>query len=282
MGLNDRDDHKEGESNLANAASTGSLADTSREFRITVRKNRIEANRTAKQKPNEDVGMMDIILMNLVDGAVRRAKKIEPETKEAGKSKIQINDSRRRLETSKLNSNELVTNVRVGFVAREGSRRMDETKKSDTWKTKRKDVDQKTAVMQADIGKQWDKVLYKNQPYHLHQVCISQKDQTHVQYLLEQKRAIDDLMAIKGKLIQDYTNEIKSKDDEYVKELKRQAEEIDILVERMNRQYKAFQISFVEELEQIERAFVDERNDLITNNYKEIEGLFEARRKNEA
>jgi dynein regulatory complex protein 1 len=49
----------------------------------------------------------------------------------------------------------------------------------------------------------------------------------------------------------------------------------------MNRQYKAFQISFMDELEQIENAFVEERNDLITNNYKEVEGQLESRRKNE-
>lgn len=89
-------------------------------------------------------------------------------------------------------------------------------------------------------------------------------------------------MAVKNKLIQDYSTEIKSKDDEYVKELKRQAEEIDTLVERMNKQYRTFQVSFVEELEQIEKAFVEERNELITHAFKEVEGLFDSRRKAEA
>jgi dynein regulatory complex protein 1 len=46
---------------------------------------------------------------------------------------------------------------------------------------------------------------------------------------LEQKRVCDGLIAVKSKLTNDYSNDIKSKDDEYVKELKRQSEEIGIL-----------------------------------------------------
>jgi dynein regulatory complex protein 1 len=92
---------------------------------------------------------------------------------------------------------------------------------------------------------------------------------------------MDDLLATKGKLIQEYSNEIKSKDDEYVKELKRQSEEIELLADRMNKQYMAFQVSFVEELELIEKAFVEERQELISKNYKEAESLMDKRSKNE-
>jgi dynein regulatory complex protein 1 len=92
---------------------------------------------------------------------------------------------------------------------------------------------------------------------------------------------MDDLLATKEKLIQDYSNEVKSKDDEYVKELKRQSEEIELLAERMNKQYMAFQVSFVDELELIEKAFVEERQELISKNYKDIESLMDNRRKNE-
>jgi dynein regulatory complex protein 1 len=99
--------------------------------------------------------------------------------------------------------------------------------------------------------------------------------------LVEQKKAMDDLLATKEKLIQDYSNEVKSKDDEYVKELKRQSEEIELLAERMNKQYMAFQVSFVDELELIEKAFVEERQELISKNYKDIESLMDNRRKNE-
>ena len=169
-----------------------------------------------------------------------------------------------------MSSAELVSNIRVGFVAREGSRRIEESKKIDFWREKQSDADAKAAGLAVEVNKQWDKVLNKNKPYQLYE------------YLMEQKRQCHDLIAVKKKLEQEYLNEIKSKDDEYVKELKRQAEEIDMLVERMNKQYQNFQIQFVEEFEQIEKAFVEERNQLITLNYKEIETLLENRRKNEA
>jgi hypothetical protein len=109
--------------------------------------------------------------INVADPAARRAKKIEAqETKEAGKSKTQMMDSKRRLETTKIASNELVTNVRIGFVSRESGRRVDETKKADVWKTKRSDVDHKVEILQKDIDKEWSKVLAMRQPQKLQQV----------------------------------------------------------------------------------------------------------------
>lgn len=63
-----------------------------------------------------------------------------------------------------------MTNVRVGFVFRESMRRVEELKKTVTWKSKRSDVDDAVKIKQEDIQKQWRKVLYKDQPYFLHQV----------------------------------------------------------------------------------------------------------------
>jgi dynein regulatry complex protein 1 len=76
-------------------------------------------------------------------------------------------------------------------------------------------------------------------------------------------------------------NELKGKDDEYVRELKRQAEEIDKLLDRMEAQYRSYQVALLEEIEQIERAFVEERAEMISNNAKEVEKLVETRRNNE-
>lgn len=97
-------------------------------------------------------------------------KKIEPENKESGKSQAQIIDSKKRIQTSKLNSDQLVTNVRVGFVFRESVRRVQEQKKSLTWRNKKSQVDDAAKIKQDDIHKQWQKVLLKDQPYYLHQV----------------------------------------------------------------------------------------------------------------
>ncbi|KAJ3092478.1 hypothetical protein HK102_006889 [Quaeritorhiza haematococci] len=260
--------------------ATGLPSDPGRDARIGQRRARIEASRLAKTKPElvEDV-------------AARRKPKAEPEQKDTGKAKKQVAASQKRIEAVKLAGTEQVTNVRVNVVARESSRRQDELQKVDVWEQKRAQEERQSSSMQDDIERQWAKVLGSTPapggpgtgltngvkggggvdgPYELHEL------------LTKQKEACDVLINIKNKLIEEYLAELKSKDDEYVKELKRQAEEIDTLLERMEGQYRTFQTTLQEELEQIERAFIEERTELIESNIRELEVLLERRRENES
>lgn len=61
--------------------------------------------------------------------------------------------------------------------------------------------------------------------------------------------------------------------DRYVKSLKRQAEDIENLLEKMGLQFKEMQEEYDVELEQIEDAFLKERDELITANKVPDEGL---------
>jgi dynein regulatory complex protein 1 len=54
--------------------------------------------------------------------------------------------------------------------------------------------------------------------------------------------------------------ELKKKDDEFVKTLKRQAEDIDTLLQYMSRQFVEMQGAYKEELEEIEGAFLQVRD----------------------
>ena len=54
----------------------------------------------------------------------------------------------------------------------------------------------------------------------------------------------------------DIKSELKKKDDEFVKTLKRQAEDIDTLLQYMSRQFVEMQGAYKEELEEIENAFL--------------------------
>ncbi|KAI9208600.1 sperm tail-domain-containing protein [Polychytrium aggregatum] len=249
-------------------AATASLnnTDSNRTARIAQRKQRIEANRLAKLRPEK-----------VDENSVRRKPRVEQDTKEASKSKSQITGSRKIIESTKISGTELVTNLRVGVAAREYVRRQEHMKKADGWE-KRKDDEIKTSGdLQKDIDQQWDVVLKIDGPYALHEA------------LNKQRVACDNLISIKNKLINEYISELKTKDDEYVKELKRQAEEISkcdkcfyTLLERMDNQYRNFQSTLREELEQIEKSFVQERTELIEANIKELEGLFEQRGTNES
>ena len=54
------------------------------------------------------------------------------------------------------------------------------------------------------------------------------------------------ITASKDKLINDIKLELKAKDDEYVKSLKRQAEDIDALLMHMGSQFKELQAAYLE------------------------------------
>ncbi|KAH6582126.1 hypothetical protein BASA60_002093 [Batrachochytrium salamandrivorans] len=224
-------------SNIAQINLQQAAGDGGREARIAIRKGRIEMNRLIKAEPFERVD----------EGGFRRIKKPELEFKETGKARAQISLSQKHIKSVKTSGDELATNIRVGVTARESLRRHDETRKVEAWKKKRSDDHVHSTLMHEKITADWDRVSKLNGPYELNEM------------LKVQKEACSALIAIENKLISEYVAELKSKDDEYVKELRRQAEEI----------------------EHIESAFVEERKELIDSNVRDINQLFEERRKNE-
>ncbi|KAJ3032697.1 hypothetical protein HK097_005148, partial [Rhizophlyctis rosea] len=247
----------------APAAANG--ADASREARIAMRKARIEANRIARLRPEKTDEL-----------AARRAKKIEPEQKDAGKAKAQTTESRKRIDAAKQATTENVTNVPVTITYREYQRRTEEARRAENWDRKREEEAASSAVAAEGIEKGWDVP-------GLEAGAVSGKAVYELNELLsKQKQACDALSSTKNKLISEYVAELKSKDDEYVKELKRQAEEIDTLLERMEQQHRAFHTTLTEEIDAIEKSFVEERTELVDSTEGEIDQLFETRRANEA
>ncbi|KAI9344658.1 sperm tail-domain-containing protein [Obelidium mucronatum] len=236
----------------------GGSSISSKEARIHARKLRIEAARLAKMKPDK-----------IDESDTRRRPKVEAEKKDAGKARAQMSASNKKIDSIKLSTTELVTNIRVGIVARESQRRSDDLKKQDIWSTKKQQDTVKSSAMHESISSQWSTILKNKNPYDLNELLTTQKE------------ACDSLMASKNRLINEYMVELKGKDDDYVKELKRQAEEIDTLIERMEEQYRNLQTTLKEELEHIEKAFIEERTELIETNMKEAESLFSQRRDNE-
>lgn len=113
--------------------------------------------------------------------------------------------------------NETVTNIRAAVTARESIRRADEAKKVQIWENKelQEQIDSKQA--QEEIDAEWSKVEQLSGPYKLQEL------------LEKQKKTCSQLLDIKGGLIEEYVSELKIKDDEYVRELKRQTEEIGTL-----------------------------------------------------
>nr|XP_020479100.1 dynein regulatory complex protein 1-like isoform X3 [Monopterus albus] len=79
------------------------------------------------------------------------------------------------------------------------------------------------------------------------------------------------LLGEKKKLSNDLQQELKAGDDRYVKDLRRQAEELDLMMERMDDQLKTLTKTYREEVTQIEQICLHECEDLLARDKTEWE-----------
>ena len=99
--------------------------------------------------------------------------------------------------------------------------------------------------------------------------------------LLEQKRRCDDVVAAKDNVIGSLAGELEAKDEEYVAELKREADKIDELLGRMDVSFRELQAAYDAQLGKLEDTFERELEELHTANSGEIKSLMEKRAKME-
>jgi hypothetical protein len=75
------------------------------------------------------------------------------------------------------------------------------------------------------------------------------------QAINEQKEAFKVIIAAKDKLINEFWEELKKKDDQYSKTLKEQSSDIKVLVSKMREQYFALRDQSIKELDEIQKTF---------------------------
>ncbi|KAG4091746.1 hypothetical protein H8356DRAFT_1430007 [Neocallimastix lanati (nom. inval.)] len=244
-------------SDSKNQDITGLEYDESRNERIMARRMRIENNKKNNNNPKN------------INGNSTVTKNKNDATEVTGKSIQQTQKSRKYIESTKWKDSEMVTNIRVNILTREAARRAEEFLKSKQW-LKKKDEEEKVSNELSDqINQQWNKLFETKGPFKLYNL------------LQEQHEACQRLTENKDKLINEYMNELKQKEDFYVKELEREAEEIDLLLERMDQQYRTFRDTLQQEIDQIEKAYMTERTELIEKNINEINELYDIRRQKE-
>lgn len=83
------------------------------------------------------------------------------------------------------------------------------------------------------------------------------------QLLIEQRAACDAMLEEKGRLIGEFQEELKARDEHYVRHLKREAEDVDLVLERMEEQTRSLMQTYREELGEIEQAFDAERRGVL-------------------
>ncbi|XP_028408430.1 dynein regulatory complex protein 1-like [Dendronephthya gigantea] len=227
-------------------------------------------------EPEERIAARRLRIQRRIEAAKREAngeeaisKKPIDSEKDSCKSRKQIEESRQRLLKLKSDGTELVTNIQVAGDARENVRRVedDENRRQ---RIEKLEAELKAAVEKFDeITKKWSQALSKEIPQDLQTM------------LLDQKSSCDVMIDEKNKLINDFQQELKGLDDRYVKDLKKQAEDVDLMIERMDEQIKNLTKAYREELLQIEKSFVSERTELIENNRKKWQNLMQQRRDRE-
>jgi len=184
-------------------------------------------------------------------------------------SSKQIEDSYQRLVKLKNDGSELVSNIQVACHAREDARRGEEFEIK-RQRLEKLEAEAKSAVDKfEEITKKWDLALSKDTPQGLREM------------LNEQKTACDTMIDEKTNLINDLQQELKAKDDQYVKDLRKQAEDIDLMIERMGEQIKTLLQAYIEELNEIERSFDFERRDLTDGHKRRWDSLMKNRRERE-
>lgn len=221
--------------------------------RIKARRLRIEKRKETKRK--EEVG--------------EERQEENEVVEELSVSRKQIEDSYIRLKKLNDDGFEMATNIRVAGDAREVQRRLEEEEAARHRKEKLEAEAKAGLEKFEDISKKWELALQKELAHDLHEM------------LMTQKSSCDAMLDEKNKLINDYQSELKSKDDQYVRDLKKEMEDIDLLIERINNLVEELRKAYRLELDEIERALVQERAILLEKQNTKLTQMMTERRQKE-
>jgi dynein regulatory complex protein 1 len=219
-----------------------------REVRIKQRRARIEERKRAKN----DMG---------------KGRQLgEDDLEEQSQGARQTQQSLSHIDRVKAHSIENVTSIRVQADNSENQRRIREEDNRQSRLRRLQEEAIESGKRNAAVEMRWQELMNYNMPGDL------------MIEMTRQKEGCRRIIGSKDTLISEFNNELKAKDEEYVKSLKQQEEDISQLIARMRKQYNDLQKEYEVELEQIEDAFMRERDELLGKNKKEIDDLFDKRR----
>ncbi|KAG8331281.1 DNA replication checkpoint protein Drc1 [Homalodisca vitripennis] len=164
---------------------------------------------------------------------------------------------------------ELISNVRVAADAHEVKRRADQAAAKEA-RIKKLEEEANLAQQKFNqINSKWENITLLNDPLDLHQETESQRE-----------KCID-LITQKDKLIEELKAELKAGDIRFVKDQQKQAEDIGLLVERIDNQITIMRRAYRRELVLIEEAIDIEREETMDINNMRWQALYKQREDNE-
>ncbi|XP_035279850.1 dynein regulatory complex protein 1 [Anguilla anguilla] len=193
----------------------------------------------------------------------------EKQIKETRESQKQVEESEERMIKLQRDGTDLLTNIQVAADFRESQRRMEEDE-ARRQRIEKLENEVKTSLEKfGEITEKWTVARAKEIPQDLRDA------------LMRQQQLCALLIEDKNKLINDLQEELKTCDNLYVKDLKRQGEDVDLMIDRMEEQIKNLMKSYKEEYEKIENSFEKERAELLHRNRTEWEQKMKERRDKE-
>lgn len=213
----------------------------------------------------------------------------------------QVHESMATLDQTKRDGIRFVTDIRVAADAKEESRRLQEEQRRQERLEKLQDEIASTSRHTATIEARWNQLMQLEIPQQLAQEIATQNE------------VCREILASKDRLVSEFQQQLRQKDESYIKSLKEHAEAIDEVLARMRSEFRDLRLQYESETQHVEQAFAeevrsnaandamywhhrkkllrllvspsfpsDQRRRLTQAHNSEIDALFERRRANEA
>lgn len=201
--------------------------------------------------------------MNKIDNDEFTLPAVEP------RGDNQIAESRGTIEAFKRNITNEITKIRLDTDMMENERRIKEERESD----------QRCDEIQAEVHHSYKENIgidFKWQELEDKEDCEELAQEIELQ-----KAHCQSIIQNKEKLIKQFQDTLKGKDEEYVKSLETQGQNIVKLIGLMRIQFNSMRDEYNTQLNEIEAAFKKEREEILANNNSEIDALFRKHQKTE-
>eukprot|EP00758_Cryptobia_borreli_P002908 Tbor_TRINITY_DN3381_c0_g1::TRINITY_DN3381_c0_g1_i1::g.23444::m.23444/K19754/DRC1; dynein regulatry complex protein 1 len=182
-----------------------------------------------------------------------------------GMGEEQVHNSRKELIMLKEEADDAISHFRVKTDTEENERRVKDEALQDARAWKTEDEAASTNHRKGAIQLNFEA---------LYQIKIPQDLMKEIE---KQKDACRKVLEIKDKLTEEFRSQLRDKEEEYVRSLKDQTDDIDSLIEEMHARTNAMTTAYKRELLSIEAAYSQERRELLQKCNAEIEQLMKNR-----
>eukprot|EP00055_Hartaetosiga_balthica_P013712 m.71468 g.71468 ORF g.71468 m.71468 type:complete len:703 (-) comp8350_c0_seq1:1855-3963(-) len=254
---NDGDSQEKTES-TSNMQITPTVESNDQEDRLRARRIRIKARVDAEKRKEQ--GLEDL------SGKEQHAFNLNPTPEQSNE---RISEALQDLDTTREQGMEKVTLVRITSDFAEAKRRREEMAARDERRKQLIELREDTVEMFKSVNKKWGELMRK-------------KDVVDLDASLQkQKEECDTILSRKEEMIASLQAQLKSKDDEYVRNLRAEAADVDTILAYMDDQIQSLQQEYRKELELIEDVFMQEREELLKETRTQWEEAIESRRQKE-